>query len=426
VDRAKQSHVRHYMVVTACAILVMLAIGIPFSSAGIFFAVVPADIGVPLSAMSLWMTINGLLSTAVLPKLGTIMAKRDARIVLSGSLASVALALAIFSLGKSGDPRAVYWFYIGAVFVALGSALPIYLAVPTLINRWFADKAAMFLGIAVSFTGIGGVVFNPVGQALISSLGWQDAYRALALIVLCGIPFMWLLVRSFPSDVGLLPYGADKVTNAASDTAPKSVVLTGVSAAVATKTTSFKLLCLLSFFSYFGITAYQLMAKYAGSLPLAAGAAGVGAILSSCAMAGQAIGKIGLGAISDRSVRLGSTVSLGCGFVALTVLWLFPVAPTLLYVAGFMFGWYYAFSMVQLPSLARAVFGVREFAQIYSKIGTAGAFAGAIAMPVLSVILEKSGSWPVVFIVVMSVIVVSFLVVISALRSGEGLEHTTN
>ena len=82
--------------------------------------------------------------------------------------------------------------------------------------------------------------------------------------------------------------------------------------------------------------------------------------------------------------------------------------------------------MVQLPSLARAVFGVREFAQIYSKIGTAGAFAGAIAMPVLSVILEKSGSWPVVFIVVMSVIVVSFLVVISALRSGEGLEHTTN
>ncbi len=48
--QTKQSHVSHYMVVAACAILATLGVGIPFSSAGIFFAVIPEDLGVPLSS----------------------------------------------------------------------------------------------------------------------------------------------------------------------------------------------------------------------------------------------------------------------------------------------------------------------------------------------------------------------------------------
>ena len=62
----------------------------------------------------------------------------------------------------------------------------------------------------MAFTGIGGVIFNPVGTYFITTVGWAVAYRVFALIVLVTtLPFSLFVVRSNPADKGLAPYGAD-------------------------------------------------------------------------------------------------------------------------------------------------------------------------------------------------------------------------
>lgn len=51
-----------------------------------------------------------------------------------------------------------------------------------LVSRWFDRRRAAALGLVHSSMGIGVLVFSPVSQVLIDELGWQLAYRWLALI----------------------------------------------------------------------------------------------------------------------------------------------------------------------------------------------------------------------------------------------------
>ena len=178
------------------------------SCAGIFFTPVSEFFGVPRASFTLYFSILNIMMMLTLPMAGNHLSKLDARKVLSGATILAGLGLIGMSFGNS-----MPWFYVCGAIMGIGTAPLIYLAIPTLINAWCVEKVGFFVGLCMAFTGIGGVIFNPIGTALIQSgpEGWRTAYLVFGLITLVGtLPFTLFVVRSKPEDKGLLPFGAEE------------------------------------------------------------------------------------------------------------------------------------------------------------------------------------------------------------------------
>lgn len=384
-----------YAIVASCIAITCLPCALALSCAGIFFTPVSEFFGVPRASFTLYFSILNIMMMLTLPMAGNHLSKLDARKVLSGATILVGLGLIGMSFGNS-----MPWFYVCGAIIGVGVAPLIYLSVPTLINAWCVKNVGFFVGLCMAFTGIGGVIFNPIGTSIIQSgpEGWRMAYRVFGIIALAGtLPFTLFVIRSKPSDKGLLPYGAEEASSEASS--KEAVEVEGVPAAEAMRMPAFFALAIFCGIITLNQTIYQFLASYATSfadtLPAIAAASGV---VASAAMAGQAIGKVLLGIINDKSVKVGIVFGLACGAVGILLMWFVPQVLPILLVGAFLFGVVYAMTTVQTPLLVRSVFGSADYTNIYSRISMVGSLMSAVAAVFWSFVIDSPGGFPLMFI----------------------------
>ena len=382
-----------FAIVASCIAITCLPCALVLSCAGIFFTPVSEFFGVTRASFTLYFSLLNVAMMLTLPVAGRLMSKIDLRVVLSACVVLCSLGLIGMSRGNS-----MPWFYAMGVVLGIGVAPLIYLSVPALINAWCVKQVGFFVGLCMAFTGIGGVIFNPIGTSLIQSgpEGWRTAYLVFGIITLVGtLPFTLLVVRSKPEDKGLAPYGA----GGRSQMVQASVDTTGVPASRAMKTPAFFALAVFCGIITLNQTIYQFLASYASSfeatLPTIAAASGV---VASAAMAGQAIGKVVLGIINDKSVRLGIFFGLGCGVAGVLLMWFLPSTLALLLVGAFLFGVVYAMTTVQTPLLVRSVFGSTDYTNIYSRISMVGSLMSAVAAVFWSFVIDSPLGFPGMFV----------------------------
>lgn len=387
-----------YAIVASCIVLTCLPCALVLSCAGIFFNPVSAYFNVPKATFTLYFSIVQLAIMATLPIWGKLVSKHDLRICLS-------LGVILAGVGYIGMSlaQAVWNFYFIGALMGIGVAPLIFLAVPTLIDAWCVKKVGFFTGLCMSFTGIGGVIFNPIGTALIQGApdGWRTAYLLFGIIILVGtLPFTLFVIRSKPKDMGLLPYGAKEQGELIDANSPKATDAPGVSAKDALKLPAFFAMAAFCGLITLNQTIYQFLAGYAqsftDSLPEVAAAAGV---VASAAMAGQAIGKVLLGIINDKSVRAGIFFGLGSGALGISLMWLFPQELALLLLGAFLFGLVYAMTVVQTPLLVRNIFGNKDYPNIYSRVSMVGTLMGAFAAVLLGLVIDSPASYDGIFII---------------------------
>lgn len=384
-----------YLIVLSCIVMTCLPCALVLSCAGIFFTPVSEFFGVPKASFTLYFSVLNLAMMATLPVAGKLLAARDARVVLS--VATALCGLGMFGMASCQE---VWQFYLVGIVLGVGVAPLIYLAVPTLINAWCVKRVGFFVGLCMAFTGIGGVIFNPIGTAIIQSSpeGWRQAYLVFGIIILVGtLPFTLFVVRGRPADKGLLPYGAGEKDAADADGAA-TVGTQGVSAADAMRTPAFWAIVAFCGLITLNQTVYQFLSSYAlsfsNSLPQIAAASGV---VASAAMGGQAIGKVFLGSVSDHSVRLGAICGIAGGVVGVLLMWGIPSVLALLLVGAFCFGVVYAMTTVETPLLVRSVFGSADYANIYSRVSMVGSLMSAVAAVFWSLVIDSAGGYGLMF-----------------------------
>lgn len=257
-----------------------------------------------------------------------------------------------------------------------------------------------FVGLCMAFTGIGGVIFNPIGTAFISSgpEGWRTAYLVFGAIILVGtLPFTLLVVRNSPADKGLAPFGSGE--DGSKDEGTEQGAADGIAAEQAMRMPAFFALAAFCGVITLNQTIYQFLPSYALSfadtLPQVAAASGV---VASAAMAGQAVGKIILGAVNDKSVKAGIALGIGSGVVGVTLMWLAPGALALLLAGVFLFGVVYAMTTVQTPLLVRTVFGSADYTNIYSRVSMVGSLMSAVAAVFWGFVCDSAGGYALMFI----------------------------
>lgn len=408
-----------YLVVATGIIGCFAPCSLALSCAGIFFTPVSDALGVGKGVFALYLTIMLISTTIALPFEGKLMETKDLRIVLSAAVVFIGVPLICMSFFNQ-----VWQFYIAGVFLGIGLAALLILAVPTLINRWFRKNVGFYIGLCMAFTGIGGVVFNLVGGSLIASgpEGWRTGYLVFGIVTLVlALPFTLFCVRSYPKDLGLDPVGEEF----SSDGTAVKIAAEGVTASAAMRSLAFFMLAIFAGLINLAINFYQYLPSYAASLTQFPDVVAISATLASAAMLGQAIGKVVLGIINDKvSVRAGMFVSTGCGVLGLAVMWLVPGSVPAMLAGGFAFGVFYASATVLGPLMTRAVFGTLEYSTIYSRVAMVGSLAGAFGASIWGFIVDAAGFSNVFMIGIAGAILVAVFGVI-ALSAKKRLPYTT-
>ncbi len=124
----------------------------------------------------------------------------------------VAVALTVIALGSVLTvwmTAAWQLVLLWGVLVGLGSGSMALAFAATVTNRWFVARRGLVTGILTAAGASGQLVFLPLLSWLVEHHGWRPAAVTVALAALAVVPFVWLLLRDHPADVGLAPYGGE-------------------------------------------------------------------------------------------------------------------------------------------------------------------------------------------------------------------------
>lgn len=164
----------------------------PFYTAGVFAPHLMREFGWSLGEIMAGLTITTVTVIFAAPVAGVLCDRYGTRRIAAISLAC--FGLSYLSLATLGD--SLMRFYLTwAVAAALGAGtLPI--TFTRTVNQWFDRRRGLALGLAMTGTGLFGVLCKPLLAWVIGLHGWRAGYAALGMLPLVvALPMVLLLFR---------------------------------------------------------------------------------------------------------------------------------------------------------------------------------------------------------------------------------------
>ena len=344
-----------------------------------------------------------------------------------GVRSSFSVGLLIMSSGLFLTSRmtnlAQYYLFYG-VWTGVGITLLGLTLHAVVISRWFdrQGRRGLAIGLAFSGTGIGILILAPLLERTITHAGWPAAYRLLSLaLLLIGLPLAFLLMRDYPTHLGLTP---DKPSQDRAK-APMPAQARRAAPAVpwtlgrAVRSLTFWLIMgsgLLSLFTLRMVSVHQVAHFVDKGVPRLTAAT----VFGSAGIV-TAIAFIVFGTLSDRMGRgmafyIGA-VAQSAALILLIILW--QGAPTaVLYLYAILWGIGEGSRSGLLTALASDTFSGPALGTI---VGTLGAFFGlgaALGSWLAGYIYDTSGSYLLAFEIALAATIVATLGVYVVSRQG--------
>ncbi|MER7048998.1 MFS transporter [Streptomyces jumonjinensis] len=159
-------------------------------------------------AIGFAVSVNLALYGLTAPFAAALMDRFGIRRVVAVALTVIAAGSALTVVMTEPWQMVLYW----GVLVGLGSGSMALAFAATVTNRWFAERRGLVTGILTAAGASGQLLFLPLLSWLVEDHGWRPAAITVALSALAVVPFVWLLLRDHPADVGLAAYGAKEFT----------------------------------------------------------------------------------------------------------------------------------------------------------------------------------------------------------------------
>jgi len=172
---------------------------------GLFIVPMGDELGISRSLFG-WLTTSRSLTAGLSgPLVGRVVDRFGSRLLIPAAALLTGLCLIVM-----GMTRQVWLLFpVFALIGLAGLTMPgggLLTSVP--VAKWFVSKRGRALAVATIGMGIGPIVFMPVSQTLIDSVGWRMAWVVLACISMAIIiPLALVFLRRQPEDMGLRPDG---------------------------------------------------------------------------------------------------------------------------------------------------------------------------------------------------------------------------
>ena len=408
--------IRHVLVVATGLLVCFGPAALTFNTWAIFVVPVCEGLGVPTSSFTFYASFIFLFSAISAPFAGNLVQKHDVRIVFTA-------ACGICSAGifASSFYTEVWQFYVSGAVEGVGVVVLVSLVAPTLISRWFHEHTGVLMGACAAMMGVGAAVWSMLGGVLLVNFDWRMCYLVFGIIAaVISMPATAFFIRSYPSDVGLEPYGRPPVAAADGQDAMQQ----GISAKDAFRMPLFYLvmvtIALVNATAQMGnyLSKYIYHLADIGSLALpAAEVIIMASVIHMCLQVSQACAKVGLGLVVDRSVKVALALSCTCGFAGVLCAWQgVAISPAASYLGAVLFGVFFGTTNVLGPSITRQLFGPREYTVIYSRVAVLVNLLPAVFIPIYAVLADTS--WDLLFGFALCVIVLVTICAIALVKSG--------
>jgi predicted MFS family arabinose efflux permease len=123
--------------------------------------------------------------------------------VVTGALVLVATGSGLSTLVSAPWQLILLW----GVVIGIGTGSMALGLVATIVGRWFVARRGLVSGLLTAASATGQLIFLPLVAGLAAGIGWRAAALAITAAALLVVPFVLVLVRDRPADVGLLPLG---------------------------------------------------------------------------------------------------------------------------------------------------------------------------------------------------------------------------
>jgi sugar phosphate permease len=315
---------------------------------------------------------------------GWVIDRRGPRLVMLIGALGAAGALAGFGWMSSLQMLYVFFFFNAIGYLCAGP-----LPNQVLLSHWFTRLRGRVMGIAYVGIGVGGMIVPWVVYFLNRQFGWRVSIRLLSLLFAVVMLSALLLVKRRPADLGLLPDGDDKPSDAATDK-PLTIGLSSV-----VRTSAFWLLAAGSVLSISAIGGViQNLALYIADIRPKAEVEFTKTTISSITLMSSVAGRLTMGWMADRYTKKYVMLVTYC-LVGLSIplLILAQDYPPLLYVFAVTFGFGLGADYMLIPLMAAECFGLAALSRVLGIIIMSDAVGEALMPYLVAYFRDSTGSY---------------------------------
>ena len=383
------------------------------------------DLGLTVGQFNTGVSITTVVAVFASLVIGKLTDKCSARVL--GAVTVLTSSVVLVGLSQI---TAVWQLYALCVVAGMVVVAGTRLLVSVIISNWFTLKRGLAVSIALSGSGIGGVILSPATSAMIEASGWRAAFLLLAVVCLvAALPLAVAAFRTRPSEKGLEPYGAGQTEQAKADRSPDAPVTVSVGWKPLRKSAAFWLLVVG--FVAMGITNGCIITNsIANMTSVTVGGTEVVTGGHSTLWAGSVwsfylavviVAKVSLGAIYDRwglrmGTLLGTVTSVAAG-IALC----FPATDAGPILACLFFGFATCMGTVAPPIMVVKEYGKKDLGTVTGIVTAFELLGAAVGAVVSGVIFDAYLSFAPVWIMVIAASVVMGLALLASIPAARRL-----
>ena len=347
------------------AFLQMMAMALTTTALSFFVGPVCRELGFSRGSFTVYYSLMTAAGTLASPFLGQAVQRRGVRTVAAVSAVWTAAGLMAFSLCDR-----LWMFYLAGAFTGFfGTACVSLCASVTVQTGYEGSAASRITGLVMAGSGLGGMAVSLILPGVIESWGWRWGYRLTALCWLAmGLCAVWLLDESTPSE------------RAVKGQEP------GMTRGEALRSSKLYLLILTIFLLSAASGVQQQLPAVLSDRGLDTARVSIGMSVFTLSLA---LGKIFPGILSGKTgPKTGGMIMVmlyAGGFFLMSRGFLMPGLVTLAAGMGTV--------TTLMPIAARAVFGSREYAAIWSILSAVSNLGALTAAPLFGLAFDVAGSY---------------------------------
>ena len=179
---------------------------------GIFVHTWQTEFGVGVAAISLAASVGWFVNGASQVMMGWLIDRIGGRIVIT--VAALLLGASVLLMSAAGSVLhlvIIYGVVMSMAAAGLAGGPP-----GAVLVRWFRRKRGAAMSLLTSGGSIGGLVLVPFITYLFLWTNWRSSWLiAGGIVLVLGVPLLYLVLRDDPADLGLQPDGVSATSAAA-------------------------------------------------------------------------------------------------------------------------------------------------------------------------------------------------------------------
>ena len=374
-----------WLVVVACFGLT-LTLGETFWSFGVFFKPLEQEFGWSRAAVSSIFTAFLLGYAVSVVASGKAADLYNPKPVLLASAVLIGAGLSLCSLANS-----IHQFRFFLLLVGLGSGAT--WSVPnSTVQRWFYKRrdAGIALGLVISGVGVGALVFAPLINFLIQTVGWRATFLLIGLLFFVIILSSTFAIRPSPPETMVVR------RTRRNHAAPPEVVATGVNHPLRTWAFAATVFVVSAgMFIFQSISAHMVPHAIDMGISPSAAAAALG-LMGGLSIPGRLLSGL-------LSARVGWHRLLALSFLGMgaSVVWLWMVRDIwMLYVFALFYGVFHGIRIAGGVGVLPEIFGIRSLGELIGVSASLGQVIGSFSPYVSGAIFDATGSYAPAFLIV--------------------------